>query len=387
MGLDFPAVPPAPDLNSPDTFNQRVLDMFTWCAVTMPGYLEALSAEDFFSVQSSATDTTAGKLLKLSSGGGVFGLGVNDATLNLPPNDDLDALTVSGLFRYAGGTTTGAPSTAGVVLSIVRLQGKYMQLAVSHDGLMYLRAYDAVSWSAWVEVLTSDMVQSSATDATFGKLLKLSSSGTGTFGLGVTSGNAPTISDFTAPPASGLYRYLGGSGGAAGNPDDGAWWGSCIVGKGLSGDVMYIASRVQDANNPPKLWIGSCQEDGTGLYWTEVVTRNNLLGTVSQSAGVPTGAVIERGNNSNGRYVRFADGTQICTRRMNASASGAEAWTFPASFIEEPQCSVLPISAGAHSVTAEPPSSTTTYVEFNCFDTAGARQAKSCHLTATGRWF
>ena len=41
--------------------------------------------------------------------------------------------------------------------------------------------------------------------------------------------------------------------------------------------------------------------------------KNNILGTVSQAAGVPTGAVIERGSNANGTYVRFADGTQICT--------------------------------------------------------------------------
>lgn len=38
----------------------------------------------------------------------------------------------------------------------------------------------------------------------------------------------------------------------------------------------------------------------------------NLVGTVSQSGGVPTGAVVERGSNANGEYVRFADGTQIC---------------------------------------------------------------------------
>ncbi len=39
----------------------------------------------------------------------------------------------------------------------------------------------------------------------------------------------------------------------------------------------------------------------------------NLLGQVSETAGVPTGAVIERGANANGTYIRFADGTQICT--------------------------------------------------------------------------
>ena len=39
-----------------------------------------------------------------------------------------------------------------------------------------------------------------------------------------------------------------------------------------------------------------------------------ILGTVSQSGGVPTGAVIEKGSNANGEFVRFADGTQICRK-------------------------------------------------------------------------
>jgi len=44
-----------------------------------------------------------------------------------------------------------------------------------------------------------------------------------------------------------------------------------------------------------------------------VYHTGNLLGTVSQSAGVPTGAVIEAGSNGNGNYVKFADGTLICS--------------------------------------------------------------------------
>lgn len=50
--------------------------------------------------------------------------------------------------------------------------------------------------------------------------------------------------------------------------------------------------------------------------------KNNILGTVSQSAGVPTGAVIERGSNANGSYVRWADGTQICTRTITVLGTG-----------------------------------------------------------------
>lgn len=64
----------------------------------------------------------------------------------------------------------------------------------------------------------------------------------------------------------------------------------------------------------------------------------NLLGTVSETAGVPTGAVIEHGSNANGRYVRFADGTQICTfeAAVNVQTIGYQPFDFPADFIDTP---------------------------------------------------
>jgi len=37
-----------------------------------------------------------------------------------------------------------------------------------------------------------------------------------------------------------------------------------------------------------------------------------ILGLVAQSGGVPTGSIVERGSNSNGEYVKFADGTLMC---------------------------------------------------------------------------
>lgn len=69
--------------------------------------------------------------------------------------------------------------------------------------------------------------------------------------------------------------------------------------------------------------------------------KNNILGAVSQSGGVPTGAIIERGSNANGEYVRFADGTQIRThsRLVNvvtaAGAAIAVAYTPPAASVGE----------------------------------------------------
>lgn|GEM_PF-1262624 len=54
---------------------------------------------------------------------------------------------------------------------------------------------------------------------------------------------------------------------------------------------------------------------------SRVFHTGNILGTVSQSGGVPTGAIIERGSNANGEYVRYADGTQICWSRRVRNAT------------------------------------------------------------------
>lgn len=79
-----------------------------------------------------------------------------------------------------------------------------------------------------------------------------------------------------------------------------------------------------------------------------VYRRGNILGTVSQSSGIPTGAVIESGSNANGRYIKWADGTMICTGSAASSlttstASGSifqspsvASLTFPAAFSGTP---------------------------------------------------
>jgi hypothetical protein len=38
----------------------------------------------------------------------------------------------------------------------------------------------------------------------------------------------------------------------------------------------------------------------------------DIVGTVSQSSGVPTGSIIEPGTTANGTFTKFADGTMIC---------------------------------------------------------------------------
>jgi hypothetical protein len=69
----------------------------------------------------------------------------------------------------------------------------------------------------------------------------------------------------------------------------------------------------------------------------EVFSQGNILGTVSESSGVPTGAIIERGSNANGSFVKYADGTLICNVRIaitpvaNTPTTGTA--TLPAAFV------------------------------------------------------
>ena len=81
----------------------------------------------------------------------------------------------------------------------------------------------------------------------------------------------------------------------------------------------------------------------------DVYYQGNILGTVSESGGTPTGAVIERGSNANGEYVKYADGTMICFKQGHNAGnqailtsffggfrSGGLTATYPASFTAIP---------------------------------------------------
>lgn len=98
------------------------------------------------------------------------------------------------------------------------------------------------------------------------------------------------------------------------------------------GSIWTEALRVTAATGAVTAPAG-LQISGHGAYH-----RGNLLGAVGQSGGLPTGAVIETGSNANGRYLRYADGTQICWRdtvlsQSVAANSYAEAtWVYPAGF-------------------------------------------------------
>lgn len=91
--------------------------------------------------------------------------------------------------------------------------------------------------------------------------------------------------------------------------------------------------------------------DPSSLPPSVAYRQTNILGTVSQAGGVPTGAIIERGSNANGEFIRYADGTQICWNiSMQVNYSGAVAmhseWVYPAAFATRPAVTWTPESSG-----------------------------------------
>ena len=138
--------------------------------------------------------------------------------------------------------------------------------------------------------------------------------------------------------------------------------------------------------NAQNLYAGATLDPLPSADGHLILHRGNILGTASQSAGVPTGAVIERGSNANGEYTRFADGSQVCNRSLVASVGGATNWTFPAAFAAAPVVSGAAVAAVLSVVVLET-APTATAASFSARDKADARRADTCHLLAIGRWF
>jgi len=115
-------------------------------------------------------------------------------------------------------------------------------------------------------------------------------------------------------------------------------------------------------------------------------TRANLLGTVSQSGGVPTGAAMQRGSGANGTFSRFADGTLICVHSLTASTTAAVTWTFPSAFVAAP-CVTGTVQAAVLACVTLDAAPTTTTATLSVRDKADARRADVMRLMAVGRWY
>lgn len=250
------------------------------------------------------------------------------------------------------------------------------QLAASTGGVL---RWLLSSTAFQVDVpITGAAVQSSDTDTTAGRLLKV-----GAFGLGDT-GNNSHLANYAA--AAGVSQLL--ADGITSTPSDKPSAGRAHAGIHVaSTDTrwMQLLAEVAGGSDLARLhWRRNY--NGAVSDWQEIFSQGNILGTVSETAGVPTGALIERDTNANGEYVRFADGTQICTHRITSSASAAATWFFPATFETCDAAFATRASSGdAHFGTVGIVDGASANV--SVWDTAGSRVSEFVYLVAIGRWF
>lgn len=113
-----------------------------------------------------------------------------------------------------------------------------------------------------------------------------------------------------------------------------------------------------------------------------------IVGVVSQTGGIPTGAIVEGGINANGTYVRYADGTQFCVNAVNASASEDVTWIYPAPFISTPLYRNGGIGTGSATVRSLTTSSVNAVsLSLRVVDKNESRVAATASMLAFGRWF
>ena len=98
--------------------------------------------------------------------------------------------------------------------------------------------------------------------------------------------------------------------------------------------------------------------------------------------------IVEMGSNSNGTYVRWENGLQVCFAGLTTSASQDTLWTLPAAFIDSEWVfagSVGQIfAAGAQVVTFE--GRTTNSLTLRILNASGNRVGGTAFIIAIGRW-
>ena len=301
------------------------------------------------------------------------------------------------------------PDTASLVFQSNWIGHAETGLAGNNDFAIKVSADGAV----WTDALTLDQstgqaggaaVQADAFDTMAGRLLQV-----GAFGIGLSAGqnSIPTIDMDATDIPSGATVY--GAGTTLNKP--GGRNGAGIVWRGWGGNAGHFDGTGEQhqmygarlsTSDAPDLRYRTLRIDNTWSSWAKLFHTANILGTVSQVGGVPTGAIIERGSNANGSYVRFADGTQICWVEIDdigavnivsgaVRRSASIVWSaYPATFVSRPVVHWATRNASGASWMASDGTAVTQSVPGGSFLMRSASDNTTTYdvvATAIGRWF
>ncbi|MBC2837144.1 DUF2793 domain-containing protein [Paragemmobacter straminiformis] len=231
--------------------------------------------------------------------------------------------------------------------------------------------------------VTGTALQATPQDGTAGRLLT-----TGAFGLGAAA--APLL------PSLDATGTLAGDWRTADTLTTGTW-PPAASNAALRNGLLTV--QRPDAGTILQRWLQSdtateWTRRNTGAGWSAWSRAIPLTGTVAMTSGLPTGSVIQRGTGTQGEFVRFADGTQICTHILALGAlntavgslfqgSAAITWTFPAPFAVVPVVSGLTASTSAWLTASTP---TATAASLRGCAAISLPSSVNAHVMAVGRW-
>jgi len=281
--------------------------------------------------------------------------------------DGTNRLTVSApatLLNHEGGShrlkiNKAAPVETASLLFQSSFSGRAEMGLAGSDNWSIRVSADGTAWTTALEVaagtgqISGAGVQATATDVREGRLVRTEGAGAAVrayFGSYHSPSGGQNV-DLAVAGDVALYSTA--------NP--GTW----PVGAGtflfVETQRMYLGNAVRQIATEysgsgasvaaARQWIRLRSGGGTWSVWSPVFTHASAVGVVSQTAGNPTGALMERGSNANGTFVRFADGTMICTHNVMLSGGGAAtisgSWTFPSSYAAAPAVTYTSTSAPA----------------------------------------
>jgi hypothetical protein len=228
--------------------------------------------------------------------------------------------------------------------------------------------------------------QASAIDATAGRSLLVGAFGLGSSGPPVAS--AADLDDYTKL-TTGFYIVSTPNGLPAGSY-------ALLVIRFNTNTVFQQIAGINGGNATYERYLSASDP---ARPWRRSYSETNILGAVSQSAGVPTGAIIERGSNANGEYVKFADGTMMCSMsglvhtglaisvaQLGGFRSGGAPWTFPAAFVAPPVVNCITFYAQAFSMSRFTVTNTVANFIYSAV-TSQAAADRTSDVMAVGRWF
>ncbi|WP_418460453.1 hypothetical protein ACNT8L_18225 [Brucella intermedia] len=195
----------------------------------------------------------------------------------------------------------------------------------------------------------------------------------GSYGV-YNSSSTDTNVDNLVAGERGLYTYT--TGGVGFPENSGLWWIETQALYSSASALRQIATRY----NP----------GGSGVSVMYVRTRNSSSG----AWGPWRLLTVLEGSNSNGSYVRFPDGTQICYRAGVATSStwtatgsvfrsGRTDWTYPVSFNEAP---LVLAGTNAENAWCAVANGSTTSGGVSFFLPFSYSQSLTARLAAIGRW-